>query len=89
MSNKTLNITNQLEVKEKISDIEVFGKDLFLCASKASSKEQGWMKSTKICNLPNGMLVQVTTQQDNNVAEALEFVPGINYNFNSGGFIKL
>ena len=41
------------------------------------------MKSTKVCNVDNGCIVQVTTQQRNPdgsyaVAEALTFVPGIN-----------
>jgi hypothetical protein len=41
------------------------------------------MKSTKVCNLPSGCIVQVTTQQKNPdgsyaVAEALTYVSGIN-----------
>lgn len=83
---KTLNVTNQEEVKERVSDVEIFGKNLFLCASKASSKNEGWMKSTKICNLPNGMIVQVSTQQNDNVTESVTFVPNINYDFNKEEF---
>jgi hypothetical protein len=33
------------------------------------------MKSTKAMPIGNGCLVQVTTQQGDNVAEALQFVP--------------
>lgn len=86
---KTLNITNQEELKEKVNNVEIFGKNLFICASKACSKSEGWMKSTKICNLPNGCLIQITTQQDSNVAEALQFVPDVNYDFNKEDFIIL
>ena len=86
---KTLNVTNQEEVKERVSDVEIFGKNLFLCVSKASSKNEGWMKSTKICNLPNGMMVQISTQQNDNVAETSMFVPDVNYDFEKEEFFKI
>ena len=35
------------------------------------------MKSAKACELPHGCIVQVTTQQHDNVAEALVYVPGV------------
>ena len=46
------------------------------------------MKSTKVMNLPDGALVQVSTQQKNpdgsySVAEALSYVPGVNMDRNS------
>lgn len=80
---KNLWITNVQEAREKITDLEVFGDgDTFALLCKASSEEQGWMKSTKVCNVPSGCIVQVTTQQKNpdgsyTVAEALTFVPGV------------
>ena len=48
---------------------------------KASSKSEGWMKSTKAMYVDEGCVVQVTTQQRNPdgsyaVAEALTYVPG-------------
>lgn len=74
--NKTLDVSNIEDAKQKVSDIEVIGDgNLFQLLSKASSKSQGWMKSTKAMETVGGCLVQVTTQQDNNVAEALAFVP--------------
>lgn len=79
---KTLDISNVKGAKENISDIKVFGDgDTFKLLCKASSQEQGWMKSTKVCNVAGGCIVQVTTQQRNPdgsyaVAEALTFVPG-------------
>ncbi len=81
---KTLDNTNIADAKAKISDIKVFGNgDLFELICKASSEEQGWMKSTKAMQTPMGCVIQVTTQQRNadlsySVAEALTFVPGGN-----------
>lgn len=77
MADKTLDNTNVSEAKENVSDIKVFGNgDLFQLICKASSKEQGWMKSTKAMPTKQGVVIQVTTQQGENVAEALTFVPG-------------
>jgi hypothetical protein len=84
MKEKDLGITEVKKAKENISDLVVYGDgDTFALLCKASSQEQGWMKSTKVCNVANGCIVQVTTQQRNfdgsyAVAEALTFVPGIN-----------
>lgn len=77
MTDKTLDNIDIEDVKKKVSDVEVFGNgDLFQLLSKASSKSQGWMKSTKAMETDMGCVVQVTTQQGDNVAEALTFVPG-------------
>ena len=83
MVEKTLDIDCIKTAKQNISDIQVFGNgDTFALLCKASSKEQGWMKSTKVCNVHGGCIVQVSTQQKNPdgiyaVAEALTYVPGI------------
>ena len=73
---KTVNVSNIADAETKISDIEVIGNgDAFQLLCKASSKSQGWMKSAKAYEVPGmGCLVQVTTQQGDNVAEALVFV---------------
>lgn len=84
MKDKTLDISEVKGAKKNISDLKVYGDgDTFALLCKASSQEEGWMKSTKVCNVDNGCIVQVTTQQRNPdgsyaVAEALTFVPGIN-----------
>lgn len=84
MKEKDLNISEVRGAKANIPDLQIYGDgDTFALLCKASSQEQGWMKSTKVCNLENGCLVQVTTQQKNPdgsyaVAEALTYVPGIN-----------
>jgi|GEM_PF-5332462 len=83
MREKDLGITEVRGAKENISDLQVYGDgDTFALLCKASSQEQGWMKSTKVCNVPGGCIVQVTTQQRNPdgsyaVAEALTYVPGV------------
>jgi len=83
MEDKILNNTNVEEAKKSTSDIEVFGDgDAWKLITKASSKSQGWMKSTKAMKIGNlgGVLVQVTTQQKNpdgsySIAEAITHVP--------------
>lgn len=65
-------------------DIVVTGNpDVWSLICKASSKNQGWMKSTKAMQLPAGCVIQVTSEfrgADGAIvtcAEALTFVPGI------------
>ena len=78
MSEKTLDVVNIEDGKQKISDIKVVGDgNLFQLLCKASSKEQGWMKSTKAMDVGHGCVVQVTTQQGDNISEALTFVPDV------------
>lgn len=75
---KTLNTSCINGARKVIKDIEIIGdSDMFQLLCKASSKDEGWMKSTKAMQLPNGCLVQVTTQQGDNVAEALQYVPDV------------
>ena len=72
-------------VQKNVPDVEFFGNaDGFQLICKASSQEEGWMKSTKAMEIPGvGCLVQVTTQQQSGIndsyviAEALTFVPGV------------
>jgi hypothetical protein len=76
MEPKTVDVVNIKEAKEKISDIEVVGNgDLWQFLCQTSSKSEGWMQTTRAMQVGNGCLVRVTTQQGNNVAEALQFVP--------------
>ncbi len=84
MESKTLDNKNIVDVRSKVSDVQVVGNgDLFQLISKASSEKQGWMKSTKAMEIDAvGCIVQVTTQQRNPdgsyaVAEALTFVPEV------------
>lgn len=80
---KTLHNSDISGARENVRDIEVVGNgDLFTLLSKASSQNEGWMKSTKAMQTKHGCVVQVTTQQLNvdltySVAEALTYVPGV------------
>jgi len=74
---KTLHNSDVSGAHENVGDLTVFGNgDMFQLLCKASSKKEGWMKSTKAMEIPNvGCVVQVTTQQGDYIAEALTFVP--------------
>ena len=81
---KTLHNSDVSGAKVNVKDIAVVGNgDSFRLLCKASSKAEGWMKSTKAYQIDGvGCLVQVTTQQMNpdssySLAEALTFVPGV------------
>ena len=78
---KTLHNSDISGARQNVKDIRVVGNgDLFQLLAKASSEEEGWMKSTKAMEIEGiGCLVQVTTQQRNpdgsyTVAEALTLV---------------
>lgn len=74
---KSLNSSDTNHVTKLVPDIKKFGNpDLFRLICKASSESEGWMKSTKAMEITGcGVLVQVTTQQDSNIAEATSFIP--------------
>lgn len=75
---KTLDNTTAEQAKDKVADIKFWGDgDTFKLISKASSEKEKWMKSTKAMAVAKlGCVVQVTTQQGDNVSEAVVFVPG-------------
>ncbi len=89
MQEKDLGITEIRGAKANIPDIVVYGDgDTFHLLCKASSQAQGWMKSTKVCNVPSGCIMQVTTQQRNPdgsyaIAEAITFVPCTHIDLNA------
>lgn len=81
---KTLDTSGQNPAKKVVPDMVVIGNtDNFKLLFKASSKEEGWMKSTKAMQIEGcGCVVQVTTQQKNkdgsySLAEAITFVPNV------------
>lgn len=75
---KDLDVTNTKDAQKKTSDLVVFGNpDIWELLCKASSKSGGWVKSTKAMRVHKGVVLQVTTQQGDHVAEALTFVPGV------------
>lgn len=76
---KALHNTTVSQAKDNVSDLITWGDaDMFKLLCKASSKKEGWMKSTKAMEIPGaGCVVQVTTQQGDHVAEAVTFVHGV------------
>lgn len=76
---KTLDNTTANQAKDQVKDIIFWGNgDAWKLLGKASSKNEGWMKSSKAMEIEGvGCVVQVTTQQGDNVAEAVAFVPGV------------
>lgn len=83
MTEKTLHNSDVSGAKQNVPDIKVVGNgDSFKLLCKASSQQEGWMKSTKAMQTHQGCIVQVTTQQRNPdgsyaIAEALTYVPGV------------
>jgi len=73
---KTYHNSEASGARKNVKDIQFWGNgDMWRLLSKASSKSENWMKSTKCLELQHGCLVQVTTQQGDHVAEAITFVP--------------
>ena len=77
IKSRTLQNSTVDGAKKNISDLVVYGDgDTFKLIAKASSKNEGWMKSTKALEIVGlGCLVQVTTLENGQPAEALVFVP--------------
>ncbi len=74
---KTLHNSDVSAARKNVKDIVVFGDgDMFTLLCKASSNVEGWMKSTKAMIIPDGVVIQVTTQQGDNIAESLTSVAG-------------
>lgn len=87
---KQLDVTSEADAKAKISDVETVGDvDAWQLLCKASSKSGRWMKSTKAMKVGAGCLVQVTTQQGEQVAEAITYVPGVQILLDDNGGRKL
>lgn len=79
MADKTLCNSDLSGARENVKDLQVVGDgDMFKLLCKASSEAEGWMKSTKAMEISGvGCIVQVTTQQGDNPAEAAVFVPDV------------
>lgn len=70
---ETLNTPDMNET----SDVAVVGDPgLWRLLCKESSASQGWVKSTSLMATPCGVVLRVSTQQGDNVAEAVTFIQG-------------
>ena len=66
MTEKTLHNSDVSGARLNVPDIKVVGNgDTYRLLCKASSQNEGWMKSSKAMEVPGGCVVQVTTQQKN------------------------
>ena len=76
---KTFKNTTASHAKDNVRDIQFWGDgDTWKLISKAWSEKEKWMKSTKALQINGvGCLVQVTTQQGDNISEAVTFVPDV------------
>lgn len=71
----------QNRARSDIKDIKV-DDDIFALLCEDSSEAEGWIRSTKVCNVSRGCVMLVSTQQRNPdgsyaLAEALTYVPGV------------
>lgn len=76
---KDLTVTSIADAQIKVPDIQVVGNgDTWQLLCEASSKSGGWMKSTKAMEIKGyGVVLQVSTQQYDNVAESLVTIPNV------------
>lgn len=76
---KQINAKNTADVRELKNEVKIIGNpDLWKLICKVYDDDAGaeWMKSTKAMNIEGrGVLVQVSTQLGDQVAEALTFIP--------------
>ena len=88
---KPVDVVNTEDVKRKVSDVEIVGNpDMWQLIAKASSKSQGWMKSTKVMEIEGvGVVIQVSTETKAGVAEALQFVPGVKLSQDENGNYRI
>ena len=71
-------IGNTDDVSAISSGVQTWGNtDTFILISKAFNEKEKSFKSTKAMYTGNGVMIQVTTNEAGNVAEALEFVRGV------------
>ena len=74
---RTLDTTNMEQAE--FSGVEHEGDPgQWVCIAKAWNKSEGWMKSTKVLEVPGaGCFLQVTTKEKDAVAEAVCWAPGV------------
>jgi len=74
---RTLDNSTRDQAKVQVSDLKVWGEDAWKLISKASSEKERWFKSTKAMEVPTGCFIQVTTNENGQIAEAVAFAPGL------------
>ena len=76
---KTLNNVSDETLKANVGDVQLFANaDKWLCIGKCWSAKEKWMHSTKAMNIPGfGCVVQVSTQQGEQVTTSLTSIQGV------------
>lgn len=77
MTKRTLSTMNMDEATK--AGVQFSGDPgVWVCIGKAWNEEEGWMKSTKVLEVPfAGCFLQVTTQIGDQIAEAVTWAPGL------------
>jgi len=72
-------VPEKKEILKKSNDFEIIGDvDMWKILCKVIDQKEGWMKSTKACEIVgSGCLVQVSTQKNQGIAESITFVPRV------------
>lgn len=87
---RDLSNKNTSDIKNTIKDLKIIGNpDLWKLLCKVSSEQENFMKSTKVMNVPGGCIIQVSTNENNNIAEALTFIPHVQYKKYDDNTVKL
>ena len=78
--------TTTADAAKQVTDLQVTGNpDIWKLLCKASTKQGDWMKSTKAMEIPDvGIVLQVSTQIGDEIAEALTFIPNANLTVQPG-----
>lgn len=81
---RTLDTTNMDQAEA--AGVEFSGDPgQWVCIAKAWNKSEGWMKSTKVLEVPGaGCFFQVTTKEKGGVAEAVCWAPGVRLSGDKG-----
>lgn len=81
---RTLDTTN-MEQDEFAGVEHEGGPGKWVCIGKAWNRSEGWMKSTKVLEVPGaGCFLQVTTREKSGVAEAVCWAPGVKLSGDKG-----
>ena len=65
MAEKSLGNTDINGTRKNVPDVVVYGDgDTFALWLKASSQSEGWLKSSKVANVPGGCLVQTEIRKN-------------------------
>lgn len=86
---RTLDLSPEKDTEKNILDLKTYGdENTFKLLCKSCSEKEGFMKSTKVCNVEFGCIVQFSSQQRNpdgsySLAESSTYIPSVHIDINS------